>query len=192
MAGRFRDPLIGRDVLVGVLAGLAVVSSRLDWAGILAGPLAANSNLGTTTPWQMAYVFFMGAGMCMFLSAGFLFILCLFQALARSTWLASLLLSLLFAAVGLLGGNDALTGFLKTVSFAAIIIFVLLRFGLVSSAALLFTYVVLGHVTLTLDWSVWYAGPSFAVLGFFAALMVAAFYTSLGGKPLLGRALLDE
>jgi hypothetical protein len=30
------------------------------------------------------------------------------------------------------------------------------------------------------------------VLGFVAALLVAAFYTSLGGKPLFGKALLDE
>ena len=45
---------------------------------------------------------------------------------------------------------------------------------------------------LTLDWSAWYAGRSFAVLGFFAVLMVAAAYTSLGGKPVFGKALLDE
>jgi hypothetical protein len=36
------------------------------------------------------------------------------------------------------------------------------------------------------------AGPSFVVLGFFATLPVAALYTSLGGKPLFGKTLLDD
>ena len=38
----------------------------------------------------------------------------------------------------------------------------------------------------------WYSGRSFAVLGFFAALLVAAAYNSLGGKPLFGKALLAD
>ena len=50
----------------------------------------------------------------------------------------------------------------------------------------------MSSLPLTLDWSAWYAISSFAVLGFFAALSVAAFHTSLGGKPLFGKALLDD
>ena len=45
---------------------------------------------------------------------------------------------------------------------------------------------------LTLDWSEWYAGRSFAVLFSFVAVLLLAFYTSLGGKPLFGRALLED
>ena len=45
---------------------------------------------------------------------------------------------------------------------------------------------------LTLDWSVGYAGRSFAVLGLFASLLIFAFYTSLGGKPLFGKPVLED
>ena len=76
--------------------------------------------------------------------------------------------------------------------FAAIIVFVLVRFGLIASAMTWFTTFALIRAPLTLDLSAWYAGRSFAVLGFFTALLVAAFYTSLGGKPLFGKALLDD
>ena len=76
--------------------------------------------------------------------------------------------------------------------FAAIIVFVLYRFGFIASAFVWFTAFVLIRAPLTLDLSAWYAGRSFAVLGFFAALLIAAFFTSLGGKPLFGRDLLDD
>jgi len=67
-----------------------------------------------------------------------------------------------------------------------------IRLGQLSSTVFLFTLYVLVRTPLTLDWSAWYAGRSFAVLGFFAALLLIAFYTSLGGKPLFGKALLED
>ena len=76
--------------------------------------------------------------------------------------------------------------------FAAIIISVLVRFGMLSSVALFVTLVVLAQAPLTLDWSTWYAGRSFALLAFFVALLLFAFHTSLGGKPLFGKALLED
>ena len=71
---------------------------------------------------------------------------------------------------------------------AGIMLFVLARCGLIATAIVWFTVYVLLQAPLTLDWSAWYAGRSFAVLGFLATLMAAAAYTSLGGNPLFGRA----
>jgi hypothetical protein len=36
------------------------------------------------------------------------------------------------------------------------------------------------------------SGRSFLVLGFFVVLLVASAHVSLGGKPILGKALLDD
>jgi len=192
LAGRFRDPLLGRDVLVGALAGMALVLALpLGLASLCLGRAPAMI-LAAPTPRLMAYVFFLSPWAGVFFSTGLLFILSLLQALVRRAWLARLLLSLPFLAQALEPGEDPLVAAVKGALLAAIIISVLVRFGLLSSATLLFTSTVLGHVTLTLDWSVWYARPSFALLGFYAALLVAAFYTSLGGKPLFGRALLED
>jgi hypothetical protein len=127
-----------------------------------------------------------------YFSMGFLFMLCLFQALVRRAWLARLLLFLVFLAVAVAPGKDPLAPSVKGALLAAIIISVLVRFGLLSAATLLFTFVVLSEAPLTLDWSVWYAGRSLAVLAFFTVLLLFAFHTSLGGKPLFGRALLED
>jgi len=45
---------------------------------------------------------------------------------------------------------------------------------------------------LTLDWSSWYAGRSFAVLGILAGLLVMSAFLTLGGKPAFGKALLGD
>jgi serine/threonine-protein kinase len=195
LGGPFRDPLLGRDVLVGALAGLAVVLVlQIDLGSIALGqapPIPSRRALGAlSTPRLMAQAFFSSPVMGVFYSLGALFQLYLFQALVRRAWLARFMPCFAYVAPNLAAAEDPLE--IAAIVAIFINVFILVRFGLLSSATLMFTFTVLGHVTLTLDWSVWYAGPSFAVLGFFAALLVAAFYTSLGGKPLFGRALLEE
>jgi hypothetical protein len=44
----------------------------------------------------------------------------------------------------------------------------------------------------TLDASAWYAGYGYAVLAVFAAIVLYAFRTSLGGRPLLAPSRLDD
>jgi hypothetical protein len=73
-----------------------------------------------------------------------------------------------------------------------IIVAVLIRFGALASTVLFSTFLVLTRAPLTLDWSAWYAGRSLVVLLFFASLLAAAFYTSLGGKPPFCRALIED
>lgn len=118
--------------------------------------------------------------------------LSLFQALLRRAWLGRLLLFLVFLAVGSAAGADPLTTSVKSAILGAIIIFVLVRFGLLASATLLFTFTLLKIAPLTFDCLEWYAGRSFAVLFTLAALLLRAFYTSLGGKPIFGHALLED
>jgi hypothetical protein len=193
-AGRFRDPLIGRDVLIGALGGMALVLAHyLDLASLLLGraPAMPSGIVTPNRPREMAQLFFLSAFAGVFFSIASLFILSLLQALVRRAWLARLLLFLVVVAAAFRGA-DPLVHSVKGAIVGAVIVLVLVRVGLLAFATLLFTYVVLRYGGLTLDWSAWYAGPSFAVVGFFAALLVAAFYTSLGGKPLFGKTLLDD
>ena len=44
----------------------------------------------------------------------------------------------------------------------------------------------------TLDASAWYAGYGLAALAIFAAIVLYAFRTSLGGRPLLASSRLDD
>jgi serine/threonine-protein kinase len=195
LAGRLRDPLVGRDVLVGLLAGMILVLALpFDLASLLLGraPAMADNFEAPFSPRVLAYVLFLCPCMAVFWSVGFLFMLSLFQALLRRAWLGRLLLFLVFLAVGSAAGGDALATSVKSAILGAISILVLVRFGLLASATLLFTFTLLRVAPLTFDWSEWYAGRSFAVLFSFVAVLLLAFYTSLGGKPLFGRALLED
>jgi len=198
LAGRFRDPLLGRDVLVGALAGMAVMLAlRLDLASLLLGRAPRISGGGDvlttlTAPRHLAYYVFLSPCQGVLYSVAMLFELYLFQALVRRAWLARLLLFFSFLAAVLVGASDPLGASVPGVILSAIIVAVLVRFGLLTSATLWFTFLVLATAPLTLDGSTWYAGRSYVVLLFFAALLGAAFYTALGGKPLFGRALLED
>ena len=181
--------------MAGMLAGITLaVATHLDLASALLGraPTVVGRLDSARTAWEAAYVFLLGAAMSSLLSVGILFVLGVFQALVRSPWLARLLLFLAFVTVGLAGGGDPLASSVQGAILGAIAVSVLVRFGMLAFATFLLTFRALNNVSLTLDWSAWYAGPSFAVLGFFAALLIAAFHTSLGGKQMFGRSLLDE
>ena len=198
LGGRFRDPLVARDVLAGVLFGLGVVlTMRLGieapaWFGG-APSLGSVSVLSTlNSPTHMMYFFLLGSCLGVVYSLSLLFQLYLLHALVRRVWLAQALLFSFVFMVTLASTDDPLVDVPVSVIFAGLVLFALTRFGLLCSALLLFTFLVLIRAPLTLDWSAWYAGRSFAVLSFLALSLFVSAYLSLGGKPLFGKALIDD
>jgi len=198
LSGRLSDPLVGRDALVGILAGLAVVVVlRLTvlapawFGGVLRAPrVGPLVDLGD--PRQAAYAFAFAAASATVYAMTVLFNFYLFYAWLRRVWLAGLLMFLEFALVFASVAEDILIGAMTGAVVSAIVVAVLVRFGLLALGAFWFTFLVLGGVPLTLDWSAWYAGRAFATLLFFAVALVAAAYCSLGGKPPFGRALFED
>ena len=89
-----------------------------------------------------------------------------------------------------LAANPAFLPILLVIS--ALSIFVLLRFGLVSFLVTFFILVLFGNSPATLDSSTWYFGYGFAILTVFAAIVLYALRTSLGGRPLLTPSRLDD
>ena len=195
LAGRVRDPLLGRDVLIGALAGMVLVLLLpLDLPSLLLGrePAVVQVLATPRTPRDVLHLFLLSPTLGVFYSVAFLFVLCLIQAVVRRAWLARLVLALIFFAPAMAPGADVFAASVGNAILAVTIVWVAVRFGLLSSATLIFTFVVLSATPLTLDWSAWYAGRAFAVLAFFTALLVAAFYISLGGKPVFGKALIED
>ena len=71
--------------------------------------------------------------------------------------------------------------------------FLITRLGLLAlSAAFVFEFCLLTNFPLTTQGSAWYAGISVAGILLMAAMAFYGFYTSLGGRPVFGRATLDE
>lgn len=85
-----------------------------------------------------------------------------------------------------------LLSFLGLMVMWAVGFFALMCFGFVTAVVLLLTAMFLAAAPLTLDVSAWYAGYGYAALAVFAAIVLHAFRTSFGGRPLFTPSHLDD
>lgn len=193
LAGRFRDGLLGRDLLIGSVLGLAL-------AVLFFGQLALVRVIGPYDPEPLtpallpllsvrlvgsAFVSLLYQSIMNTLTIfGLTFILLL---ILRRAWAAALVL-LLFVALQSLTGtiNPAINvGFSITV--VASLIFVLFRYGLVAFAVGNFVLsTVGGGFPLSVDPSQWYTGPSLTVFLGLAAAAITGFRLSIGSQKLMG------
>ena len=74
----------------------------------------------------------------------------------------------------------------------AFLLFLLMRFGFVAFVLAFFAQLMLSTSPITFDASAWYSGYGFAALAIFAVIVLYAFRTSLGVRPLLAASHLDD
>ncbi len=197
LAGSFRDPLVGRDVLAGcLLTTVSVVVARVGWFIPLwlgsppvqpyVGP--ERQLLGARALISVVPVALIGA---ILVGLAYLFILFLLRVLLRKEWAAMIVFVLLFALLdALLGGSTVLA--VRGLLLYSLTVFLLVRFGVLALIASEFFGAFLAGFPLTTDVSAWYAGIGFAGILLMAAMAFYAFYTSLGGRPMFGAATLEE
>ena len=199
LAGGFRDPLVGRDVLAGcLLCATTTALVRLLWFAPLwlgylpAQPLPGPDRqfLGARTVIADISIILISAPV-FWLSA--LFVLVLFRALLRNEWVAAVAFVLLYGVFSAAQQSQfapfALAGDLI---FLGLAVFCLIRFGLLTLVTNYIFYGVMKSFPLTLQGSAWYAGISLAGILLMAAIAFYGFYTSLGGRPAFGGAMLED
>ena len=186
--GRFRDPLVGRDILLGIFAS-SLVTSLTSAAAAFKGASAISNvynNFGVGPVSAVGYCLSNPAASCL-QALLFLAVLSFSTGLLRRRWLG-------LGATGFL----IFTSFSPTTTLdiftygvtAVVFLFVLVRFGLVASIASL-TFDTF-YFSPPLDFHRWYAGLALISLLVPFALLVWGFHASLGGQPLLGSALKDD
>jgi eukaryotic-like serine/threonine-protein kinase len=197
LAGGFRDPLVGRDGLVGILFGGATAIVLLAANG-----LPAWWNVPRMTPVPPAERL-LGAptdlvgGICFFATLSIvealatMALLILSRIVLRRGWLALGASVLVLTVLGLSGENIAVEAPMSLV-IAFLTVFAATRFGLLTLALRQFAYHLLTLFPLTLDFSRWYAGRSLLVVLVVVGLALYAFRASLGGKPVFVGAALEE
>jgi hypothetical protein len=193
LIGRVRDPVVGRDVLVGCLLGAAVplidivgeaVKRRMGvWTPNLVQTRALLGVRGTLATCLMAVP--RGIRGALF----FFFLILILRALLRNQWLAGAAFALLWSATNI-GGTNALLSALSTAVVFAGFAYVMLRWGLLSIAVGLFVTIVLGYVPLTLYSQAWYFESEVFMLGIVVALAAWAFRTAIAGQKLWKQDLL--
>jgi len=190
LAGRFRDPLVGRDVLFGILFGsvfpimMNISPNPFAFLRInetllkgLSGVRPAAGNLVLLAVWPLVVALIS------------LFMLFLLRLLARRDWLAVVLYMLVLAPASY---SENWQVWVLRILQAWLVAMVLTRYGLVALAVSFFASWALGNFPVTLNFSVWYAGIGLTPLVVLLALAVFAFYTSMGGQKVFQGSLLED
>jgi hypothetical protein len=194
IAGRFNDPMIGRDILLGAVASMALwlfYYSETLLGRLLRMPpsqpgmssILEDSSLGG---WNVVYLCIESLYFAIAYTIVIFFFLFLLRIILRKQWLtitAFILIVLLFTVLGAEKSRLLLDLPLNLV-FCAIILFVMTRFGLVATITCWTCYFLLPDLALK-NLSAWYAGVTIALYLLVLALVGYGFYTSLGGRPIL-------
>ena len=193
VAGRWRDPMIGRDLLTGTVAGVAIaLAHRMTaiaprWLGIETAPLReAATILGSLR--HLGMYLLMALLEAIFKSMFAVVLVLLLRAILRRTD-AAIALSVLICSARFVADATGPLGvrIVYGVLAAAAIYFVLFRLGILALVATGYVATVLFRVPLTLDTSSWYFSRSSLALLVLAVLASIGFFLSLGGKRWLPR-----
>lgn len=199
LGGHLRDPLVGRDILIGAAFGVGLLyTTHLEQ--LLPMWLNQPSNI----PEGQNLSSLLGAGHfladCLESTFGaivnalaFLFLPLMFMIVLRREWLAFGLLFIILTSFSL----ASFTGvqpiqLILGAAFAAAVILIVTRFGLLAMAvAMVFAFI--GRDSpMTLDFSGWSAYVP--ILTIVPLLVIAGygFYAALGGRPLFGGSVLQD
>ena len=195
LAGRWRDPVVARDVAIGVLAAVAINCLRHAlylWASPVGAPATANVYVGGLARFSLdqlmgtrfvasaaLYCFAGGFGLALYMF--FLFFLA--RAVCRKPWLGALVylaVSSVFFLPFIAAGDWIELTVQTTVTVVTVL--VMLRFGLLALAVWATCGWFIEHSLLTYEFGAWYGESSLVAVAVIAALALWAFHTSSGGS----------
>jgi len=186
LAGQMRDPLVGRDLLFGVILGIVwILTFQISFIPMM--------RMGAA-PGLFDTAYLMGGGQALgawlflipvsILSAlEFFFLLLGLKVLLRKDWLAAVVFVAIFTGLKA-GGPYAAMEVPANLIIYAVAVLIVYRFGLVALACAIFTIDMLANVPFSADFSAWYMPTSTFALLSVLALAGWGFYHSLAGQPL--------
>jgi serine/threonine-protein kinase len=193
LIGRVRDPIVGRDVLIGAAIGvvLTALSGLLDeWMRRRSGwtPNLVGSDLLTGAAGTIGRVLLQtshGVREGLF----FFFLVFLFRVVLRNQWLAALAFAGLFAGFNVMANHplpSVILSFVVLFGFA----YALVRWGLLALAVGVLCGDLLENAPITANTSAWYFPSGLLMVAAVAVLAAWAFRTSLGGRKIWKQDLL--
>jgi serine/threonine-protein kinase len=192
LTGRWRDPLVGRDVLIGAAVGAVVglilgparvlLPMRLGIPGPPPHPFDYNAPVdpGRAVAWLLS-----NGVLSSFWVLGIVFLLILVRGLARRGWLAGLAVALIFSATFIGSPGPAVTLPLAVLSMG-ILVAVAVRFGVLAAIVAETFRRILGYQIYSSDPSSWTFYAGMIVVAGVLALAWWATKTALAGRPLFG------
>ena len=205
LAGEYRDPLVGRDLLVGCIAGglgcfllhlcfpLYIVFGYPEAEPLIGSRLYSDPNTLSLFSGATAVVSIILNKIL--ISVVFSLVICvslyILRVLFRKTWVAIaafLALRVMLYSIS----DDPLVGLLINLIWVVIPLFIFFRFGILSLAAFCLFTSILDGFPITTRTSASYFDIGLTGLILLLALVLYAFRTSLGGRPMFGTPRLDD
>lgn len=200
LAGDWRDPMVGRDILVGGMLGLghtAVIYLTVLMVAWTSGRAVPNAGLdisyleGTRHLWAsfLTHLPF-GVFMAFFL----LLLLILLVTIFSKQWLATAVFWILIMSVESLAFSSGANwiGSLGTALISTITVVGIARFGLLAMISRAIFFELSFHNAITSDFSSWYFGNTIFAAVVLFGLAIYGFYISLAGQRMFKRTLLEE
>jgi serine/threonine-protein kinase len=187
LSGQLRDPLVGRDILFGVMLGvLWLLIFQLRYIPMMhmgAPPGLASTEylVGGRTALGL---WLMQIPNSILATLQFFFLLLGLKVVLRKDWLAAIAFVAVFALPRGFSSSYPTVEVPAQILVYAIAVLIVYRFGLVPLACAIFTINMLANVPFTADLSAWYMPTSVLALLSVVALAGWGFYQSLGGEPL--------
>jgi serine/threonine-protein kinase len=191
LAGRLRDPLVGRDVLVGIVAGSALVLLLVAhfWLTNSAPPevFAGPALESVRSPRHLIAALAFDVTDALQFALGGLFLLVLIRLLVRNTWLAaSAWIWLVMPLSSGIALNVESAFFVQDLILSLVIgvlaVAILLRFGLLTAWVTLTVERMLTRIPLTLNVRAWYLETSLAIVILLTMLATYGFVVALGRR----------
>jgi serine/threonine-protein kinase len=185
LSGSWRDPLVGRDVLLGVILGTVFcdlyalrfyLEARLGAPPLSGADAFLESGRIALSAWLVLIPGSVASTLLLFL------ILFLCRALLRNSWFAAAGFVLLFTAMKAVSSNYPGVEWPMQAILYAVLAAGALRYGLVTLVVALYTADLALNIPISLNPSAWYFTTGMLALASIAALAIWGFYTALAGQ----------
>jgi len=189
LSGRFRDPLIGRDLLAGILGGAVaalgvhVANALPGWFNLPGQTTIASNILALGSAQELAGFLLRNVLDALVPAFTMTFTLFLARSVLKNYWLSVAATAIMVLLVNLGGENFALE--VPFVLLMTLVLMVaLLRFGMLAVAVTIFTIQLLNSYPITLDLSKWYASHTLFMLAVLIALLGYGLRIATGNRSL--------
>jgi serine/threonine-protein kinase len=192
LRGDLRDPLVGRDLLVGcaagpVLAAIGAVGTTLPERFGLPTDLVFADAFGLAYGAEHAAPLLVWrAAQSVLAALASLFLLVLLRLLLREPWSAIAAFVLGAGIIAGSAGSHFGVGFVNTAVLVLPFVLLLVRYGLLAAVTQFYVWGLFIFFPVTWDLSAWYAGTGVAALIVFAVLVSFGFTAALAGRPAFG------
>ena len=181
--GQLRDPLVGREVLIGLTMGAAwflCSGTLLAMTGGFSTLLRLDALVG---PRHAINSFGAVIGITLFAALLLCSVVLVLRVVVRRDWIAAMVFALIAGGIG--GASQgmpwsAVAG-ISAGLLAALFVVAMTRFGLIAAVGVGVAFGILTVTPVTLDMSAWYAPASTLTLAALVALAAYACYLAVGG-----------